>query len=107
VLPATSLARAAAVQLRIADIQYPVAVGSVRVWTERPPRVEINERQVVPSPALPLPSKENLEARPADATYRLGVQEFTVSATQPVDRPMTRMDAGFCARNLPSTWERA
>jgi hypothetical protein len=31
---ATSLARAAAVQ-RIAVIQYPVAVGSVRVWTER------------------------------------------------------------------------
>ena len=39
VLPATSLARAAAVQ-RIAGIQCPVAVGSVRVWTERPPRVD-------------------------------------------------------------------
>jgi len=39
VLPATSLARAAAVQ-RIAGIQHPFAVGSVRVWTERPPRVD-------------------------------------------------------------------
>ena len=39
VLPATSLPCAAAVQ-RIAGIQCPVAVGSVRVWTERPPRVD-------------------------------------------------------------------
>jgi hypothetical protein len=39
VLPATSLARATAVQ-RLAGIQYPVAVGSVRVWTERPPRAD-------------------------------------------------------------------
>jgi len=39
VLPATALARAAAVQ-RTAGIQYPVAVGSVRGWTERSPRVD-------------------------------------------------------------------
>ena len=39
VLPATSLARAAAVQ-RIAGIRYPVAVGSVRVWPEQSPRVD-------------------------------------------------------------------
>jgi hypothetical protein len=38
-LPATALARAAAVQ-RTAGIQYPVAVGSVRGWTERSPRVD-------------------------------------------------------------------
>jgi hypothetical protein len=67
----------------------------------------INERQVVPSPALPLPSTANREARPAGATYRLGAQEFTVSAIQPVDRPETRMDAGSRARNLPSTWNLA
>jgi hypothetical protein len=39
VLPVTSLARAAAVQ-RFAGIPYPVAVGSVRVWTEQSPRVD-------------------------------------------------------------------
>jgi hypothetical protein len=39
VLPATSLARAAAVQ-HIAGIQYPVAVGSARASTERSPRVD-------------------------------------------------------------------
>jgi hypothetical protein len=38
-LPASDLARAAAVQ-RIAGMQYPMAVGSVRAGTERPPRVD-------------------------------------------------------------------
>jgi hypothetical protein len=38
-------------------------------------------------------------------SYRLEVQEFTVSAIQPVDRPETRMDAGLRAWNLLSTWE--
>ena len=37
-LPAISLARATSVQ-RIAGTQIPVVVGSVRGWTERPPRV--------------------------------------------------------------------
>jgi hypothetical protein len=68
---------------------------------------QINEPQVVPYPALTLPSTANHEVQPADATYRLGAQEISVSATQPVDRPMIRMDAGFFARNLPSTWEQA
>lgn len=36
---------------------------------------------------------------------RLGAPKFTVSATQPADRPTSRMDAGYCARNSPSTWE--
>ena len=44
VLPATSLDRAAAVQ-RIAGIQHPLAVGSVRLWTERPPRVDLSSER--------------------------------------------------------------
>jgi hypothetical protein len=39
VLPATALARAAAVQ-RTTGIQYPVAMGSVPGWTERSPQVD-------------------------------------------------------------------
>jgi hypothetical protein len=34
-------------------------------------------------------------------------QQFTVSAVEPADRPETRMDALFCAWNLPSTRESA
>ena len=67
----------------------------------------INERQVVPSPAPPLPSTANNKARPAGATFRLGAQEFTVGAPRPVDRPLSRMAAGLRTRNLPSTWESA
>jgi hypothetical protein len=63
----------------------------------------VDRQAVLTTPALPLPSKGNHEARPTVAPYCLGVQEFTVSATQPVDRPETRMDAGSCDRNLPST----
>jgi hypothetical protein len=55
-----------------------------------------------PLPALTFLSTVNHEAQPAGATYRLGAQEFTVSAAEPADRPETLMDAGFCARNLPS-----
>jgi len=40
---------------------------------------EINERQVVPYPALPLPRAANHEARPAGATYRLRALEITVN----------------------------
>jgi len=44
---------------------------------------------------LPLPcSARSHEARRTGVPYRLGVQEFAVSATQRVDRPETRMDAG-------------
>jgi hypothetical protein len=46
--------------------------------------------QVLPTTAL------------AGAAYRLEAQTFTVSATQPVDRPVSSMDAGSCVRNLPS-----
>jgi hypothetical protein len=60
----------------------------------------INERQVAPAPALPLPSTANHEARSAGATYGLGAQEFTVSATQPGDRPIVRIGAGLCAREF-------
>jgi len=128
VLPFTALAHATAVQ-RTTGIQYQVAVRSARVggvisrqgWllptvatggsTLGEATVDdavpyISERQVVSSPARPFPcSAQSQEARRTGASYHLGVQEFTLSADQPVDRPITRMDAGLCARNLPSTWE--
>jgi len=64
----------------------------------RSTRVELSR----PLPALTLPSTVNHEARPAGATYRLRAQGFAVSASEPADRPETRMDAWFCARNFPS-----
>jgi hypothetical protein len=39
-------------------------------------------------------SAKSIEARPTGAAYRLGVQESTVSATQPVHRPITRGPRG-------------
>jgi len=54
---------------------------------------------------LPLPSTASREARRAGAAYRLGVQELTVAATERDDRPITRLDAGLSARNLPSSGE--
>jgi len=53
--------------------------------------------------SYPCPAQSQ-QARPTGASHRRGAQEFTVRATQPADRPKTRMDAGLCARNLPSTW---
>jgi hypothetical protein len=118
VLPATSLARAAAAQ-RTAGIQYPVAVGSVRAWTERSPRVDrSSERPPLmmyfhgstsgnSSRSLPFhcPAQRitKRDTRPTEATHRLGTQQFTVSAAEPADRSETRMDTGLRTRDLPST----
>jgi hypothetical protein len=64
---------------------------------------KINEGQVVSSPALPIPcSGQSHEARRTGAPYRLGLQQFTVSPTQPVEHPKTRMDPGPRTRDLPS-----
>lgn len=48
VLPISALARATAVQ-RIAGIQLPVAVGSVRLGNERPMRLTISDGRTVGS----------------------------------------------------------
>lgn len=108
VLPAASLAIAAAVQ-RTAGIQRQVTMGSAQVGNEQGRRgcltatvatagstpgearaavddvvPQINDRQIVASPALPFRAlARSHQTRPTRAPSRLGARELTVSAPNP------------------------
>lgn len=123
--PATSLAREAAVQ-RTAGIQYPVAVGSVRLGNERSPRLAvvgchgwidgrgeaavddvvpcINDKQVASSAALPFHRSTRRHAsRRTGCALSPGSAQICRQHAQSADCPETRMDAGLRTRDLPST----